>query len=387
MLKHYVELFSRLYIVMQHRESDMGTFFKHENHPYPHSLSDRGKLRQGKESDLLSILLEEVEIEEPPIWFDVKVLDELLLSTSCPQPTLLLLKSMPMLFLFPTSSRICTLASVLMLYGILTSPAVSKSQQGKSEAKEFEEGGDTDVVIIIIGKFHALTANHPAADIWIAFGTGKNFMYIHINTICNALGRNRSMALPIFHSFTGCDTTSSFWGRGKKSAWEAWKAYPEVTKAFLYMVSNPHLPITVEAQHFQLLEHFTVILYDKTSDLEFVDEARRELFCHKNRTMENIPPTQDAHLQHCKRVGYQAGIWTTSDMAQQQTPPPGGHGWTLDKESYSYIPVWITLPLASQACTELVKCGCKSKNGCGGRCSCKKAQWKCTELCSCTCDK
>ena len=154
----------------------------------------------------------------------------------------------------------------------------------------------------------------------------KNFMYIHINIICNALGRNRSMALPIFHSFTGCDTTSSFWERGKKSAWESWKAYPEVTKAFLYMVSNPHLPITVEAQHFQRLEHFTVILYDKTSDLEFVDEARRELFCYKNRTMENIPPTQDALLQHCKRVGYQAGIWTTSDMAQQQTPPPEGHG-------------------------------------------------------------
>ena len=75
MLKHDVELFSRFYIVMQHRESDMGTFFKHENHPYPPSLSDRGKLRQVKKSDLLSILLEEVEIEEPPIWFDVKVLD------------------------------------------------------------------------------------------------------------------------------------------------------------------------------------------------------------------------------------------------------------------------------------------------------------------------
>ena len=32
---------------------------------------------------------------------------------------------------------------------------------------------DTDVVVIIIGKFHVLTTNHPAADIWIAFGAGK----------------------------------------------------------------------------------------------------------------------------------------------------------------------------------------------------------------------
>jgi len=29
---------------------------------------------------------------------------------------------------------------------------------------------DTDVVVIIIGKFHALATNHPAADIWISFG-------------------------------------------------------------------------------------------------------------------------------------------------------------------------------------------------------------------------
>ena len=35
---------------------------------------------------------------------------------------------------------------------------------------------ETDVVAIIIGRFHALTANHPTEDIWIAFDTGKNFM-------------------------------------------------------------------------------------------------------------------------------------------------------------------------------------------------------------------
>ena len=53
----------------------MATFFKLENHPYPPSLSDRGKLRLGKKSDLLTILLEHVEVEEPPIQYHVKVLD------------------------------------------------------------------------------------------------------------------------------------------------------------------------------------------------------------------------------------------------------------------------------------------------------------------------
>ena len=33
--------------------------------------------------------------------------------------------------------------------------------------------------------------------------------------------------------------------------------------------------------------------------------------------METIPPTQDALLQHCRQVAYQAGIWSTSNNAQQ----------------------------------------------------------------------
>ena len=52
----------------------MNTFFKHENHPYTPSLSDMGKLRQGKKSDLLSILVQKTQTEIP-VSVDVKVLD------------------------------------------------------------------------------------------------------------------------------------------------------------------------------------------------------------------------------------------------------------------------------------------------------------------------
>ena len=56
-LKDDVTLFSKLYIAAQDRESDLGNFFQHENHPYPLSLSDRGTLRTGTKSDLLSCLV------------------------------------------------------------------------------------------------------------------------------------------------------------------------------------------------------------------------------------------------------------------------------------------------------------------------------------------
>ena len=202
---------------------------------------------------------------------------------------------------------------------------------------------DTDVVVIFLGKFHHMVTLCQDVSILIAFGTGNNFTYHNLNAIYEHLGREKSLAPPVFHRFTECDTTSAFLGRGKKSAWEAWKCYEDVTDAFTYMALHPYTEVHVEAPHFQLLERFTVLMYDKTSDLEHVDQARKELFCQKGKTMDKLPPTQDALLQHVKRVAYQAGIWCTSEQSQPHTPSPEGWGWTLDDDSQSWVPVWNML--------------------------------------------
>ena len=172
---------------------------------------------------------------------------------------------------------------------------------------------DTDVVVIIVGKFHHLKSHCEDVDIWVAFGIGKHFSYIYINALYEDLGQEKSLALPVFHSFTGCDTTSTFYSQGKKSTWEAWKCYNDVTQAFTYMALHPFAALNFDTPHFQLLERFTVILYDKTSEFQFVNELRQELFCQKEKTMERLPPTQHSLLQHTKRAAYQAGIWCTSE--------------------------------------------------------------------------
>ncbi len=58
---------------------------------------------------------------------------------------------------------------------------------------------DTDVVAILIGKFHYLTTLCQNANIWIAFGTGKSFTYYHINEIYENLEVSSSSRLPQFH--------------------------------------------------------------------------------------------------------------------------------------------------------------------------------------------
>jgi len=62
---------------------------------------------------------------------------------------------------------------------------------------------DTDVIVIFPGQFHDLLAIRPLADIWIAFGMGKNFRFYHVNAVCASLGERKSRALPIFMRILG----------------------------------------------------------------------------------------------------------------------------------------------------------------------------------------
>ena len=170
----------------------------------------------------------------------------------------------------------------------------------------------------------------------------------------------------MFHAYSGCDTTSAFSGKGKKSTWRAWQAYDDATEIFVSLAKHPFQQLDVDCQQFQKLERLTVKVYDKSSPLCSINQVRKELFCHGNRAMERLPPTQDALLQHIKRAVYQTGIWATSTQSHQLIPPPHNFGGT--KEPGSWVPVWLTIPEVSRSCRELMKWSCKgdcSKCKCG----------------------
>ena len=84
--------------------------------------------------------------------------------------------------------------------------------------------------------------------------------------------------------------------------------------------------------------------------------------------MEALPPTQAALEQHIKRAVYQGSIWATADQPLQQAPSPQGMGWTYGNKAQAWIPFWTTLPMASEACSHLIRCSYKSAKGCGHSC-------------------
>ena len=236
---------------------------------------------------------------------------------------------------------------------------------------------DTDVVVLAISTFSRLAIS----EMWIAFGVGKQFRYIAIHDIVSALGDEKSQVLHVFHAPTGCDQTSAFLGRGKSTAWATWMSYEEATTIFTSLSQSPSMQDVLDAM--PVLERFVVLMYDRTSQCQRVNDARKVLFAQKGRTLENIPPTADALLQHAKRVAYQAGhCWGQCLVSVPELPSPGEWGWTRS-ESDTWQPRWTTLPEASKICQELVKCGCRAEKGCKGRCKCVKAGMPCTALCKC----
>ena len=108
----------------------------------------------------------------------------------------------------------------------------------------------------------------------------------------------------MFHAYTGCDIISSFATRGKKTAWDAWKAYEEATPTFLSLSVGPAI---LSDQDIAVLERFTILLYARTSTLVSIGECRKHLFTKKGRAMDAIPPTRAALEQHSKRAVHQGG--------------------------------------------------------------------------------
>ena len=168
-------------------------------------------------------------------------------------------------------------------------------------------------------------------------------------------------------------TLSFFAGKSKKSAWDTWSVFSEVTISFLEIVSAPS-ELSDECK--RNIERFVVLLYDQGSEQSSVDEARQQLFCKRSRSLDRIPPTSAALKQHLLRADYQSRhVWSQAHLTLPELPSPAE--WERDDQ---WKPLWTSLPQDQQTCYELIHCSCKK--ACRGLCKCTKANLQCTALCA-----
>ena len=101
-----------------------------------------------------------------------------------------------------------------------------------------------------------LFAKLAAGDIWQQIAL-KIYVAIPVYEFVRGLDSSMCKALLVFHGFTGCDTVSAFERRRKKTAWNVWKVFPDVTKAFEDLVLMEE---SINGLSLSLLECFVVYL-------------------------------------------------------------------------------------------------------------------------------
>ena len=74
---------------------------------------------------------------------------------------------------------------------------------------------DSDVLVLAISFFQELQ-QIGLIQLWVGLASGKHYRDIPVHEISSLLGPQKSLALPLFHALSGCDTTSQMLGCGKK---------------------------------------------------------------------------------------------------------------------------------------------------------------------------
>jgi hypothetical protein len=190
---------------------------------------------------------------------------------------------------------------------------------------------DSDVVVIVV---YAISKNPALKELWIDFGIGRYRKIIAIHELSSILPPTVASRLPFFHAFTGCDTVSTFSSIGKRTAWKAWMSYREVGEAF-HTLTTSHV---IDEDSMKVIERFVVLMYDCTSACTRVNDCRQILYTRRSRATENIPPTADALIQHCKRAALQTHIWNTHlyAMAPVLDPSECAGNWLMMVNMFPY---------------------------------------------------
>ena len=136
------------------------------------------------------------------------------------------------------------------------------------------KSSDTDVELLA-----CYFQEHISADIFLLSGTRSRARVINITQVCEQLGVEVCRALPGLHALTGCDTVSSFAGKGKKAALDLVKADKD-SRASINRIGEYAPPMKEDLRK---MEKFVCSLYNdvnccKINDTRYHYSAKTRTF-------------------------------------------------------------------------------------------------------------
>jgi hypothetical protein len=210
--------------------------------------------------------------------------------------------------------------------------AVLASQEVAEGVKLVVRSPDTDVLILLISHCHRIKR-----ETLFETGTGNNRRILNVNHIAHTVGPDLAEALPAFHAFTGCDTTSSFVRKGKRGPYKLLSTNENFISLFKDFGSTMNW---MNSANWNKLQQFVCSMYVRPNyndtnvlryDLfktRYEPKSSKSVLRFKNGIdMSLLPPCQSSLLMHTKRATLQAFIWRHAHVADVSMPSPVGNGW------------------------------------------------------------
>ena len=234
---------------------------------------------------------------------------------------------------------------------------------------------DTDVLILLMA-FHSTIGGH----LYLKCGTRARTNIVSIDKVTASFGADVCKGLIGMHAFTGCDSISSFAGKGKVCSLRLLTSDKYVLETFMELGNE----WSVSELLMEKVEAVTCLIYAPKTSCTHVNDLRYSLFCAKKGEIEShqLPPSRDCLKQHTKRANYQAAIWKCSLHQCPNIPSPVGNGWEVEKidGEDQLVNKWMDGHPVPEVLLDLLSCVC-SKKCVSPKCVCVVNGLKCTDMC------
>lgn len=247
-------------------------------------------------------------------------------------------------------------------------------QLAKQDKTVIIVGQDIDLLVLL----HQLNSN--GLDIYFHKPGSSNVKDSFYTSHCFKHEPYTSV-IAFLHAFSGCDTTSSFAGKGKKTIVRSLLDNKNLLNlaSVYYQKDADHITIAKNGSQLTATIYKSKKIYNSLNQLRF--ELYQQATNKSTFKLEKLPPTEEAAAQHSYRVYYQLQTWLGNFDNDQDNKKAKDWGW--NENVGRLVPKYISdsSDLIPGKLLKSVSCTCES--GCNNqRCGCRKHGLKCTNLCN-----
>ena len=167
---------------------------------------------------------------------------------------------------------------------------------------------DTDVMILFV---HYFPQMKNTSEVWMRIGratsTADKRRYVPIHTISESLGDTFCKILPALHCLTGCDSVSSFFRIGKRTAFKVIEDRGATHYADLQVIGGDDKSAAFEAS-----QRFVIDLYEpkvrQSGKHSTLGEVRANFAKNRDLSLAKLPPSKQTFKQYVLRTMWQAHI-------------------------------------------------------------------------------